>query len=117
MKTMRWSLLLAAVVCMALFAGCGRKKVGKTVFYGTPEYENRARTLNINERDARERALRTAREQGREYEISQRPTALYGRSYVFSEPVAQGADLKGYRVEGDTGKVSYHGKSKIVKPR
>ena len=117
MKTMRWSLLLAVALCMALFAGCGRKKVGKTVFPGTPEYGNRAATLRINERDARERALRTAREQGREYEISSRPTALYERNYVFSQPASNGAELKGYHVDGDTGEVRYWTKSKVVNPK
>ena len=112
---MRWS-LLAVAACAALSAGCGNR-VGKTVFPGTPEYENRARTLQVSERQAREYALQAARQQGREHEVSQRPTALYERKYVFGEPMSVGADLQGYHVDGDSGAVDYWRKSKVVKPR
>jgi len=94
-----------------------RAGVGKTVFPGTPEYDNRARTFQVGERQARERALQEAQRQGRDHVVSQRPTALYERQYVFSEPAAQGAELRGYHVDGDSGVVRYYEKSKVVKPR
>ena len=99
-------LLLAALA----LPGCPRvlpKRDPHTVFPGQPAWDRRVASFNLDPMQARQRAWDAAREDGRTQYVGRYPTVVYGQHYVFSEPQPEGANLKGYHVDGQTSAVRF----------
>jgi hypothetical protein len=116
MRRTYWVSLAAVVVALGVFAGCGNplKRDSANVFPGSEAYEKRIKSFDLDPVEAYEIALEQAEEDNRLQFLSKRPTVVVKRWYVFSMPQASGASLKGYHVNGDSGKVRYVGDSRVV---
>lgn len=114
----RWWIggMLFAVLAVAA-AGCPNpvKREAYNVFPGQPGYDKRVADFNLDPEHAHQRAMAAARRDGRPEYVSLRPTVIHGRKYVFSIPVGDGANLKGYHVDGDTAEVLFYKKDEVVK--
>ena len=101
--------LVLLMLLAAALTGCRiiPKREPHTVFPGTSAWDKRLASLNIDPIQARQRAWDAAREDGRTQYVGRYPTVVYGKEYVFSEPVADGANLKGYHVNGNTSVVRF----------
>ncbi len=116
MRRARWISLAAVAAVLAVFAGCGNplKRDSANVFPGSEAYEKRIKTFSYDPVEAYEMAREQAEEDNRLQYLSKRPTVVVKRWYVFSMPQASGASLKGYHVNGDSGKVRYVGQDRVV---
>ena len=121
---MRWVFVVTLTALLAA-AGCGVKnpvkRAPKNVFYGTREFDERAAKLSISPDQAVRLAMEKARiderargEQRQQY-ISRHPTFLHERIYVFSMSRPDGASLKGYHVDGDSGLAQFYTLDEFVK--
>lgn len=112
---LRVAILLGAPLVL-LAAGCWNpvKRDPVNVFPGQPGYDKRVATFNLNEEQARELALAAARRDGRPEYVGNRPTVVHGKEYVFSLPIAEGASLKGYHVNGEKATVRFFFKDTTV---
>ena len=105
------------ILLFAIFViGCNNpvKRDPPNVFPGTNYYNKRVSTFKITPRQAYEIAYEKASADDQLHFISRKPTVVVKRSYVFSVPLASGANLQGYHVDGDSGKVKFFNEKKVV---
>ena len=115
---------LALLTALGLIAsGCWNpmRRPPQNVFYGTREFDERAATLAHSKEQAFRFALEMARtdEQYRGEErlqyVSRQPTMLHGKIYVFSIARPDGASLKGYHVNGESGETLFYEIDEFIK--
>ncbi len=113
----RFGLILCVMTLAAAgLSGCGNplKRPPANVFPGSEAYEKRVAELKLSPQEAHDIAYGAARKDGRLHLMSRRPTVILKKTYVFSMPLASGASLNGYHVDGDKGTVRYVSDKKVV---
>lgn len=111
---MRAIITVTVLVALLAVAGCGIKRDPNNVFPGSPAYDRRVEKLRLTPDEAAKLAYRKAKEDDQLQFVSRKPIAIVKNSYIFGMPQASGANLQGYQVDGNTGKVSFNKEKKQI---
>ena len=115
LEKMRMRIFVACLPAL-LALGCGNPlhRDPANVYPGSSAYDKRVETFKVTPSQAYKLAYEQARDDEQLQYLSRKPTVVVKRSYVFSVPLASGANLQGYHVNGDNGMVTFFKERKTI---